>query len=109
MVTVTTRGHPGNELWAAVEAEAGPDASDVRDDGGRRGAGLPDGHGVLLPTGDDYVILTPEGAAHLAALPEPVPPAVYATLYPTCRVQGCQDDPEPRSPDCYRHQLVDAF
>jgi len=32
----------------------------------------------------------------------------YETLYPTCRVDGCQDDPEPRSQDCYRHQLVDA-
>lgn len=63
-------------------------------------------------TGDDRVILTPEGAAYLAALPEPaeaVTTAAYAKLYPTCRVQGCQDDPEPGSLDCYRHQLVDAF
>lgn len=30
-------------------------------------------------------------------------------LYPTCRVKGCQNDPGPRSEDCYRHQLVDAF
>jgi hypothetical protein len=66
-----------------------------------------------LGTGDDLVILTPEGADHLAEQyqqPEAATPrARYEALYPSCRVQGCQDDPEPRSPDCYRHQLVDAF
>ena len=61
---------------------------------------------------DDRVVLTPKGAAHLAERyeqTEAVTPTAYAKLYPTCRVTGCQDDPEPRSPDCYRHQLVDAF
>ena len=63
-------------------------------------------------TGDDVVIFTPEGAAHLAdrrGQAERVTPSAYAKLYPTCRVQGCQDHPEPRSLDCYRYQLVDAF
>ena len=41
--------------------------------------------------------------------PEAVMPTAYATLYPTCRVQSCQDDPEPGSLACNRHQLVDAF
>ena len=61
---------------------------------------------------DDRIALTPEGAAYLAEHCQPseaVAPTVYATHYPTCRVQGCQDDPEPRSQDCYRHQLVDAY
>jgi hypothetical protein len=61
---------------------------------------------------DDRIALTPKGAAYLAEQyqqADSVTPSAYATLYPTCRVQGCQDDPEPRSQDCYRHQLVDAF
>ena len=61
---------------------------------------------------DRIALLTPEGAAYLAEQceqAEAVAPTAYAKLYPTCRVQGCQDDPEPRSLDCYRHQLVDAF
>ena len=61
---------------------------------------------------DDRIALTPDGAAYLAEQSQPaeaVTPTAYAKLYPTCRVQGCQDDPEPRSQDCYRHQLVDAF
>src|SRR4051794_2271076 len=44
---------------------------------------------------DDRVALTPAGAAHLAEQyerSEAVTPTAYATLYPTCRVQGCQDD-----------------
>ena len=62
-------------------------------------------------TQDDRIALTPEGAAYLAEQYEQAEATstTYATLYPTCRVQGCQDDPEPRSLDCYRHQLVDAF
>ncbi|MCC7366821.1 MAG: hypothetical protein IT306_00260 [Chloroflexi bacterium] len=61
--------------------------------------------------GDELVILTPEGAALLAEAKDQTDSATtrYAKLYPTCRVKGCQDDPEPRSLDCYRHQLVDAF
>ena len=61
---------------------------------------------------DDRIALTPAGAAYLAEQcqqADAVTPNAYAKLYPTCRVQGCQDDPEPRSLDCYRHQLVDAF
>ena len=61
---------------------------------------------------DDRIALTPEGAAYLAEQPhqaEAVAPTAYAKLYPTCRVQGCQDDPKLRSLDCSRHQLVDAF
>ena len=60
-------------------------------------------------TGEDRIILTPEGAAHSTDQIEALAPATYEKLFPTCRVQGCQDDPEPRSLDCYRHQLVDAF
>lgn len=56
---------------------------------------------------DDRIALTPEGAAVLAG--ESTSPTTYAQLYPSCRVQGCDNDPEPRSQDCYRHQLVDAF
>lgn len=62
--------------------------------------------------GDDLVILTPDGAASLAEQreqAEDMASTAYAKLYPTCRVKGCQDDPQPRSQDCYRHQLVDAF
>jgi hypothetical protein len=55
---------------------------------------------------DELVILTPEGAAFLV---EQHDRTVYATLHPTCRVAGCDSDPEPHSQDCYRHQLVDAF
>ena len=61
---------------------------------------------------DDRIALTPDAAAYLAEQSQPaeeVRPNAYAKLYPPCRVQGCQDDPEPRSLDCYRHQLVDAF
>ena len=58
--------------------------------------------------GDDLVVLTPEGAAYLAEPAAPATPTTYETLYPTCRSKGGQDDPEPRSLDCYRHQLVDA-
>ena len=63
-------------------------------------------------TQDDRIALTPEGAAYLAdqrERAEAVTPTAYSKLYPSCRVQGCQDDPEPRSQDCYRHQLVDAL
>jgi hypothetical protein len=56
--------------------------------------------------GDELASITTEGAAFLAGEPQMI---TYAKLYPTCRVEGCQDDPEPRSLDCYRHQLVDAF
>ena len=62
--------------------------------------------------GDELAVLTPEGAAYLAKQREPADapaPTAYSTLYPTCRVESCQGDPEPRSQDCYRHQLVDAF
>ena len=55
---------------------------------------------------DERFALTPEGAAYLAEQCQPaeaVTPTAYAKLYATCRVQGCQDDPEPRSLDCYRH------
>ena len=61
---------------------------------------------------DDRIALTPEGAAYLAdqrEQAEAVTPTAYTKVYPTCRVEGCQDDPEPRSQDCYRHQLVDAY
>jgi hypothetical protein len=61
---------------------------------------------------DDRVVLTPAGACYLAEQEQPtdaVAPSAYARLYPTCRAQSCQDDPEPGSLDCYRHQLVDAF
>jgi hypothetical protein len=81
----------------AVAPKPRPATPDVGDDSG---------------TGDDLVTLTPDGAGHLAELREQtgaVTATAYSTLYPTCRVQGCQDDPEPRSLDCYRHQLVDAF
>src|SRR5215212_935150 len=60
-------------------------------------------------TGDDLAILTPEGAAYLAEQAAATTPTTYETLYPACRSKGCQDDLEPRSLDCYRHQLVDAF
>jgi hypothetical protein len=81
----------------AVPPKLRPATPDVIDDSG---------------TGDDLVILTAEGAAHLVErqVPNVADAATtYAQLYPTCRVAGCQDDPEPRSLDCYRHQLVDAF
>ena len=60
----------------------------------------------------DRSALTPAGAVYVAEQfqgVEAITPTAYANLYPTCRVRGCQDDPEPRSPDRYRHQLVDAF
>src|SRR4051794_17774364 len=62
-------------------------------------------------TGDDLVFLTPEGAAYLAEQIEQRAATLttYERLYPTCGQAGCQDDPEPRSSYCYRHQLVDAF
>lgn len=59
--------------------------------------------------GDELVILTPEGAATLAEQREQDGLTIYARLYPSCRAQGCQDDPEPGEKDCYRHVLVDAF
>ena len=61
---------------------------------------------------DDRVAMSPAGATYLAERCQQAKAATltsYATLYPACRVQGCQDEPEPRSPDCYRHQLVGAF
>jgi len=61
---------------------------------------------------DDRVAMSPAGATYLAERCQQAEAATltaYATLYPACRVQGCQDEPEPRSPDCYRHQLVGAF
>jgi len=45
----------------------------------------------------------------VAPRPRPAAPTRYDALYPSCRVAGCQDEPEPRSQDCYCHQLVDAF
>jgi hypothetical protein len=60
-------------------------------------------------TGNDLAILTPEGAAYLAERTEAAPQTTYAKLYPTCRVKGCTNDPEPHSLDCYHHQLADAF
>jgi len=59
--------------------------------------------------GGELVILTPDGAASLAELRDQAMSTTYEALYPSCRVKGCQNDPEPRSKDCYRHQLVDAF
>src|SRR5207248_915557 len=62
--------------------------------------------------GDELVVLTPQGASYIAEQrdrAEAATPTTYVRLYPACRVDGCQDDPEPRSEDCYRHQLVDAF
>jgi hypothetical protein len=61
---------------------------------------------------DDRIALTPDGAAYVAEQCRPaeaVTAPAYAKLYQSCRVRGCQDDPQPRSLDCYRHQLVDAF
>jgi hypothetical protein len=59
---------------------------------------------------DDQIILTPEGAAYLVEADAPVAArASYADLFPSCRAQGCQDDPEPRERYCGRHVLVDAF
>jgi hypothetical protein len=81
----------------AVAPKRRPATPDVIDDSG---------------TGDDVVILTAEGAAYLVErqVPDVADAATtYATLYPTCRVKGCHDEPELRSQDCYRHQLVDAF
>jgi hypothetical protein len=78
----------------AVAPKRRPATPDVVDDSG---------------TGDDLIILSPEGAAVLATQSESEAPTTYAKLYPSCRVKGCTDDPEPRSQDCYRHQLVDAF
>jgi hypothetical protein len=60
--------------------------------------------------GDELVSLTPQGAAALIEQDAATPTlTTYARLYPTCRVDGCQNDPEPREADCYRHMLVDAF
>lgn len=33
----------------------------------------------------------------------------YEDLVPTCQANGCDEDPEPHSDFCFRHQLVDAF
>jgi hypothetical protein len=59
-------------------------------------------------TGDDLISLTPEGAATLIETIAPSRPT-YADLFPSFRVAGCTNDPEPKSEDCHRHQLVDAF
>jgi hypothetical protein len=60
--------------------------------------------------GDETVSLTPEGAAAMIEQDAATPTlATYERLYPTCRVEGCTNDPEPRELDCYRHMLVDAF
>jgi hypothetical protein len=77
----------------AVAPKRRPATPDVIDDSGM---------------GDDLVILTPEGAEFLSEHREQSD-TTYAALYPTCRVKGCQDEPEPHSQDCYRHQLVDAI
>jgi hypothetical protein len=81
----------------AVAPKSRPLTPTVRDDTG---------------TGDDIVILTPEGAAFLAEQAEQATepaPLTYERLYPSCGEPGCGDDPEPRSLYCYRHALVDAF
>lgn len=59
--------------------------------------------------GEDLVTLTPEGAAALIEQGASAAPTSYERLYPTCRFEGCQNDPEPRELDCYRHMLVEAF
>ena len=33
----------------------------------------------------------------------------YEDLVPTCQASGCDNDPEPKEPYCWRHVLVDAF
>src|SRR4051794_4589009 len=76
----------------AVAPKQRPTTPDVSDDAG---------------TGDELAILTPAGAAALSA--QTTTRATYAELYPTCRVEGCTNDPEPRELDCYHHMLVDAF
>src|SRR5688572_20418849 len=59
---------------------------------------------------DELVSLTPEGAAYLVERRDQTRPTLrYEDVFPSCAEDGCQDDLEPRSLDCYRHQLVDAF
>lgn len=60
---------------------------------------------VLHDVRDERIALTEAGWAQAARKRRPS----YADLFRACRVEGCDGDPEPRSQDCYRHQLVDCF
>jgi hypothetical protein len=50
-------------------------------------------------------------AAPVAPKPadQPKPKRGYSELFPTCQASGCQDDPEPHEPYCWRHVVVSAF
>ena len=51
---------------------------------------------AVLPGREQRGRREPAHQAEQYVLTEAVTPAEYAKLYPTCRVQGCRDDPEPR-------------
>ena len=50
---------------------------------------------------DDLVILTPAGAAYLAA--QNTPPPSYADLFPPCRIVGCPDLADALDGVCNKH------